>query len=763
MSSRSHVSISDLLEVTKTVTDWYTFGVYLKMKIEVLKDIERKYSSEGLKRCKIELFGLWMKKYPNHSWTEISTALEKCDENEIAQQIRERYLQPLTLPDSDVNNPPTSEPTTLVCLEKDKVERFMELEIHYAQLTVNIKTALEEKQVPLLKLGRFLIGLLEEDDKLLQADTIDQFFQMISPYYCFINTAILKAIVVTFIGEPLNQQLKEYESQLEEVKESTSLALLKEIGPQCSPNTEAPRVTIKLAACWQKVTIKRFQKLVEHIFGEKSTTLTHIHVKEGCISVTWYTRISAVRSLVAQAHNKIDLLRSSDVLELIVSDVVVFEQEDINMPFAESTLLRIVKSAGVGVGEIYIAHKRVSHLEAVEFFLSNGANPNCSVRGMTPLMFACQHGLISFATKLLQAGANVNLQDYIGVTALGFACISESPNKDLVKLLLQSGADINARLKAGYLQGTILMLAVKSGNISIVQCLLDEGASVNTQDMRGETALTLASSSGHFEIVHLLLKYGADVNIVVQFGLTALTSACVLQHTACVDHLLASGADPNLCSRKLSPLMAACFVGDQTMDPTILEKLLSAGAKPNTVTEDGFTALMIAVAFVYEEGVDILLNAGADANIHTLSTGLHLGAAIGHLAICKKLLASGAQTTLRNDNGETPLDIALSMNHHDVYQLLQTHTKEVEIDQPLKQTTTTDPATTQESSKPVQDTSKESSRQNFLHKTKSPDIFSIFASLRWYLKDILQQDRAIKFHQDIETQEAASPILSQKN
>ena len=710
----SHVSLLDLLEETKKVTDWYTLGLYLKMQSEDLKDIEQKYSSEGLKRYKIELFTLWTKRNPNASWAQIAMALEKCDENETAERIRERYPQPtLGLTDPAVNN--ASEPT-LVCLEKEKVENFMELERQYAQLTFNLKTSLEEKQVPLLKLGRYLIDLLEEDEKLLQADTIDKFFQLISPYYCFLNTAILKAIVLKFIGEPLKQQLEEYESQLNEIKESTSMSLLQEIGPQCSPSVGAPQVTIKLATCWQKVTIKRFQRLVEQIFAEHSTTLAHINVKKGCISVSWYTRKSAVPSLVACSQNKIDLLRTSDVLKLIVSDTVIFEQEEIkeeDMSFFSSALLRITARASIA----YLPSRPMSDLEAVEFLLFHGANPNCSLKGMTPLMFACQYGSIRIATKLIQAGANVNLQDIIGTSALMFACCSESPNKDLVKLLLQSGADIYA--KGGDQQITILMLSVLRGNTSIVQYLLDEGASVNTQDRKGDTALMLASSSGHSEIVRLLLNYGADVNIVGKgFGFTALSYACILQHTVCVDLLLASGADPNLHSRKISPLIAACTVADRTMDPTILDKLLSAGAKPNTVSEDGFTALMIAATLAYEKGVDILLNAAADVNIQTPSTALHLAATIGHLAICKLLLASGAQASLKNRNGDTPLDLALSNNHHDVCQLLQTHMKEIGSTQPSKQSITTDPPATQERSKPVQDISQEPNRRNILPTTK---------------------------------------------
>ena len=53
------------------------------------------------------------------------------------------------------------------------------------------------------------------------------------------------------------------------------------------------------------------------------------------------------------------------------------------------------------------------------------------------------------------------------------ACNSETPHENLVKLLVQSGADINLKRK---LQKTALMCAAERGHTSIVKYLLDEGA-----------------------------------------------------------------------------------------------------------------------------------------------------------------------------------------------------------------------------------------------------------------------------------------------
>ena len=494
----SPLSLPDLLEETKKVTDWYALGVFLKMSSEELKDIERRLSDEGIRRCKIELFTCWMKRYPNASWTEIALALNKCDENESADRIRQCHLPP-NLPAAAATNPTANDhqlPTvTPVRLGKDKVDKFMELERVYAQLTLDIKTSLDEKQVPLLKLGRYLIDLLEEDNKLLQATTIDELFQLIKPYYCFLNTTVLKAIVLTFIGEPLKHQLEEYERQLEQFKESTSMSLLQEIDPQCSPSVGAPQVTIKLTRCWQPVTIKRFQRLVEQIFEENFTSLANICVKTGCICVTWLARKSAIPSLIAQAQERIEFMQLVGVLRVSVAGIDILEQEEEEDTFLSSALVSATDVDGV---------------DAVDMLLSIlEADPNSSdSKGVTPLMLACDHGNIRIATLLLQARANINQQDNDGFTALMAACASEIPNNDLVRLLIQSGADIS--IEESELQRTALMLAVEQGHTSIVQYLLDEGTPVDTQDVN--TSLMIASELGHSEVVRVLINYGADVN-----------------------------------------------------------------------------------------------------------------------------------------------------------------------------------------------------------------------------------------------------------
>lgn len=95
---------------------------------------------------------------------------------------------------------------------------------------------------------------------------------------------------------------------------------------------------------------------------------------------------------------------------------------------------------------------------------------------------------------------------------------ARSNRLNIVKLLLDHGADINTRPQDGE---TALHEAANSGYLYIVKLLLDRGADINTRDRSGRTALYLASKSGERDVTELLLKKGADASITTATGLAA--------------------------------------------------------------------------------------------------------------------------------------------------------------------------------------------------------------------------------------------------
>jgi ankyrin repeat protein len=141
----------------------------------------------------------------------------------------------------------------------------------------------------------------------------------------------------------------------------------------------------------------------------------------------------------------------------------------------------------------------------------------------TALRVAVQQGNLNAVRLLLDKGADPNARiGKSGYTVLKTACSSQGPQLETMRLLLRHGADVNARTESG---DTPLSEAVTSlfGNIQKVRLLLDHGADVNAVDRNGFSILMWATVAGDDRIVALLLEWGADVHYRLKTGETALT------------------------------------------------------------------------------------------------------------------------------------------------------------------------------------------------------------------------------------------------
>ena len=130
-----------------------------------------------------------------------------------------------------------------------------------------------------------------------------------------------------------------------------------------------------------------------------------------------------------------------------------------------------------------------------------------------------------------------NIKDTNGETPLYLAC--ENSHTELVKLLLEHGADANIKSEYGY---TPLYRACDKDNTEVVKLLLEHGADVNSKDNYGNTLLYSACKNNNTELAKLLLEYGADVNIKNKYGGTLLYWACLKNNTELVKLLLDYGA-----------------------------------------------------------------------------------------------------------------------------------------------------------------------------------------------------------------------------
>mmetsp|Transcript_17289 Transcript_17289/g.38366 ORF Transcript_17289/g.38366 Transcript_17289/m.38366 type:complete len:420 (-) Transcript_17289:89-1348(-) len=181
-------------------------------------------------------------------------------------------------------------------------------------------------------------------------------------------------------------------------------------------------------------------------------------------------------------------------------------------------------------------------LEAVDLLMRSGADPQRAPEagvfaGKSALMWASSQGRVETVQALLEAGSDVNAVDVDSVSALMWAAGSEAAGDEghkkglferankghvqVVQLLLKYGAQPDMRDKDGI---TAIMFACYHGHFGAVQKLLIEGSNADFMSREGKTALQLARSSGHDSSAQIIIRGPNFMNSTLE-ELTDL-SAC---------------------------------------------------------------------------------------------------------------------------------------------------------------------------------------------------------------------------------------------
>eukprot|EP00854_Cymbomonas_tetramitiformis_P011052 gene11052-13071_t len=132
--------------------------------------------------------------------------------------------------------------------------------------------------------------------------------------------------------------------------------------------------------------------------------------------------------------------------------------------------------------------------------IESGSNVRTVKKGKTPLHWAAINGHVLIVQTLLQAGAEPDIADSEGATALFYAV--ERNLKDVVQILIQSGADVNVRNQAGE---TLLKVAVLERNNEVYEVLKAAGAHLGRELTEEDKRLVQAmKNSNQFNAEHAL-------------------------------------------------------------------------------------------------------------------------------------------------------------------------------------------------------------------------------------------------------------------
>jgi uncharacterized protein len=254
--------------------------------------------------------------------------------------------------------------------------------------------------------------------------------------------------------------------------------------------------------------------------------------------------------------------------------------------------------------------------------------------GMTPLVFAAREGCYDCAVNLLAAGADINQTTYYGWTPLLTA--TQNRHYKLAAYFLDHGANPNLANKGGW---TPLYLATDNRNIEsgdypvrkpdmdhldFIKLLIDKGANVNARvcgggtsgkDCKGDTTETRtnftmqwlyedgatpfvrAAQSGDVELMKLLLAHGADPKIATAHNDTALA--------------VASG---------IGWVEGVTFEWSEKQNVEAVKMCLDAGIDVNAADGEGRTALHGAAHKGRTEVIQMLVDHGANLEAHDLGS-----------------------------------------------------------------------------------------------------------------------------------------------
>lgn len=313
----------------------------------------------------------------------------------------------------------------------------------------------------------------------------------------------------------------------------------------------------------------------------------------------------------------------------------------------------------------------MERMRKIKYFIDKGARLSVEEDLLSPLHVAVKCKEKEITKLLIYKGADVNqYQNSYKKSPLLLAC--ENGDEEMVKILVGRGGSFT-----GNESSTPLIEAVKSGNISLVEWLVDRKLDINGVDKNGfTTPLIAAAEVGNKEMVEALLDMGASVKVKVH-GSGLVGAVINGGNVEIMDKIVEKGVDLDVQFFWKTPLMLAVMCGNAPMVKYLIEK----GVDVNEQNFEGNNVLNdCGGRNVLDEPngeiVDMLLKAGVDVYKPDNYDELFFSNMVekGWINTVKILLENGVDFYQKDGRGDV-FKIAYENNNHNILLLLSKEAK----------------------------------------------------------------------------------------
>lgn len=332
-----------------------------------------------------------------------------------------------------------------------------------------------------------------------------------------------------------------------------------------------------------------------------------------------------------------------------------------------------------------------SHERALNFILTLVSNFKLDINsvngdGDTLLMKLAYFGNISSLDILIEYGADITVKNDYGYTALLHAIIG-CQSETALHLINQ---DKNLLNMSDNDSMTPLHWAIHGRMQDLCLKLIEAGADVNIPDSEGNTPLHLASNNRMPEVSIALIEKGASVDSKNSSGDTPLHLAIHCDDVETSLILIERGADVSaLNDFHDTPLILAVGHEKTKISLELIDKISSIKKKEslNIQNRDGYTPLHFAVYHKMATVCVKLIEEGADVSMKNNDNQTPLNLALieenFNEKICLALIEKGGvDLNIPDNNGNTPLHLALLMRYPSEKVCLALINKGVELNVP---------------------------------------------------------------------------------